>query len=174
MLLTVQQREILNMLRKLGCVRTDQLLVLVRKNFPKVSERGLDAMLRQLRTGRNDVRLEGELVRLSGTPPSRLCLEAIDVMLELAEGAPEDFTARVERPALLRFALGKDWRLFTVVELSVGRFPVGLSEHEKSGRVVWISESGVVPDGLRLPPGQFFAARQPDGSHRFYGSNGPS
>ena len=28
-------------------------------------------------------------------------------------------------------------------------------------------------EGLTLPPKHFFAARQTDGSHRFYGSNGP-
>ena len=39
--------------------------------------------------------------------------------------------------------------------------------------MVWISASGTPPQGLALPPKHFFAARQADGSHRFYGSNKP-
>ena len=104
--------------------------------------------------------------------PDSLRLEAIDVMLELAEGAPEDFTVRVERPAILRFSWGDDLRLFIVAELSAPIRPtVETLAHLK--RVVWITESGVPSEGLTLPPKHFFAARQADGSHRFYGSNGP-
>ena len=94
------------------------------------------------------------------------------MMLELAEGAPEDFTVRVERPAILRFSWGDDLRLFTVAELSAPIRPA-LEALARQTRVVWISADGAAPEGLALPPKHFFAARQADGSHRFYGSNGP-
>lgn len=110
MLLTVQQKYILEVLRKLHFIRRRQLAVLLGKKFQhpdsEISEVRLDAMLRQLRAGNSGVFLDGDLVRLSGARPDALCLEALDVMLELAEGVPEDFTTRVERPGILRFSWG--------------------------------------------------------------------
>ena len=176
MLLSVQQKYILEVLRKLGAVRRRQLAALVRGKFERpgqeISEVCWESILRQLRVRTSDVFLDGEMARLSGARPDALRLEAVDVMLELAEGAPEDFTTRVERPAILRFSWGNDLRLFTVADLSAPICPtVETLAHLK--RVVWITESGVPPEGLTLPPKHFFAARQADGSHRFYGSNGP-
>lgn len=175
-LLSVQQKYILDVLRKLGAIRRGQLAALVRGKFERpgqeISEVRWESILRQLRVRTSDVFLESEMVRLSGVRPDALCLEAVDVMLELAEGKPEDFTTRVERPGILRFSWGADLRLFTVAELSAPIHPtVETLAHLK--RVIWITESGVPPESLTLPPKHFFAARQSDGSHRFYGSNGP-
>ena len=176
MLLSIQQKYILEVLRKLGCIRKKQLLLMTQEKFRRpdieVTETRMDAMLRQLRTGTGSVFWEGGLVCLSCPQPDSLRLEAIDVMLELAEGKPEDFTTRVERPGILRFSWGDDLRLFTVAELSAPIRPT-VEALASQKRMIWISESGVPPEGLTLPPRHFFAARQPDGSHRFYGSNGP-
>lgn len=175
MLLSVQQKYILEALRKLGCVRQDQLHTLVQGKFPdqKVSETRIEAMLHQLRYGLGDFRLDGGFVYLARGQPDAARLEAIDVMLELSEGAPQDFTVKVDSPRLLRFALGGDkLKLFSVAMLSHVSDPQQL-QRERSERVVWISDGGRPPDGLTLPPKHFFAARQADGSHCFYGSNGP-
>ncbi len=183
MLFSIQQKYIMEVLRKLGFIRVQQLAVLVRGRFQRpdfvISDAGLNAMLRQLRTGTGSVFLDGGIVRLSGVQPDLPRLEAIDVMLELAEGAPEDFTVRVERPELLRFSWGGDQlRSFTVAELSVPARPAVEALAQKK-RVVWIAaggdacQTGSVPEGLSLPPKHFFAARLPDGSHRFYGSQEP-
>lgn len=55
MLLSVQQKYILETLRKLGCVRQDQLHALVRNKFQslglEIREVHMAAMLRQLRAG---------------------------------------------------------------------------------------------------------------------------
>ena len=55
MLLSVQQKYILETLRKLGCVRSDQLHALVRGKFQRpgfaVREEHMTTMLRQLRSG---------------------------------------------------------------------------------------------------------------------------
>lgn len=181
-LLSIQQKYILEVLRKLGCIHRRQLETLVREKFRRpdmeISAARLETMLRQLRAGNSDVRGDGELVWISGAQPDALRLEAVDVMLELAEGKPEDFTTRVERPGILRFSWGPDLRLFTVAELSMPIRPaLEALAHQK--RVVWLTKSGVPPEGLTLPPKHFFAARmaeaapRPNGSHRFYGSNGP-
>lgn len=103
MLLSVQQKFILGTLCKLGCIRRRQLHALVRGRFSDldVSEARMEAMLRQLRMCVGDVRLGSDLVCLSDAQPNALRLEAIDIMLELAEGMPQDFTTRPESPRLL-------------------------------------------------------------------------
>lgn len=177
MLLSVQQKYILEILRRLGCVRNDQLHALVQGKFQRpgfaVREEHMSAMLRQLRSGLGDFHVDGNFVYLARDQPDTARLEAIDVMLELSEGTPQDFTVRVDSPRLLRFGLGGDrLKLFSVARLSHISDPQ-LVRRERSERIVWIGDSGTPPDGLALPPKHFFATRQADGSHRFYGSNGP-
>lgn len=175
MFLSIQQKFILDTLKKLNCVRRRQLHALVRGRFQQdgfeVTQARMDAMLRQLRAGTADVRLDDGLVWLSNAQPDARRLEAIDVMIELTGGKPQEFSASREPPRLLRFAYGDELRLFTVASLDTA--PAELLERGRAERVVWIADSGEIPQGLALPPKHFFAARQPDGSHRFYGSNGP-
>ena len=177
MFLSIQQKFILDTLKKLNCVRRRQLHTLVRGRFQQdgfeITQARMDAMLRQLRSGLGDFHVDGGFVYLARGQPDAARLEAIDVMLELSEGVPQDFTTKLETPRLLRFALGGDkLRLFSVALLSCTADPQHISR-ERSERIVWISNSGTPPQGLILPPKHFFAARQEDGSHRFYGSNGP-
>ena len=176
MLLSVQQKYILEVLRRLGCVRKDQIQTLVQGKFGRpdleITQARMEAMLRQLRSGLGDFHVDGSFVYLARDQPDTARLEAIDVMLELSEGAPQDFSAKLDSPRLLRFGLGGDkLKLFSVAQLSHISDPQQL-QRERSERIVWISDSGTPPDGLALPPKHFFAARQADGSHRFYGSNG--
>ena len=175
MLLSTQQKFILDALRTLNCVRRRQLHALVRGRFQQdsiaITQARMEAMLRQLRMGMADVRMDDGLVWLFNAQPDGHRLEAIDVMLELTGGKPEEFSASREPPRLLRFAYGDELRLFTVASLDTA--PAELLERGRAERVVWIADSGEIPQGLALPPKHFFAARQPDGSHRFYGSNGP-
>lgn len=176
MFLSIQQKFILDTLKKLNCVRRRQLHTLVRGRFQQdgfeITQARMDAMLRQLRAGTADVRMDGGLVWLSTVQPDARCLEAIDVMIELTGGKPQEFNASREPPRLLRFAYGgDDLRPFTVASLDAA--PAELLERGKAERIVWIADNGVPPKGLMLPPKHFFAARQPDGTHRFYGSNGP-
>ena len=175
MFLSTQQKFILDALKKLNCVRRRQLHALVRGRFQQdgfaITQARMDAMLRQLRTGMADVRMDGELVWLSNAQPDARRLEAIDVMIELTGGKPQEFSASREPPRLLCFAYGDDLRPFTVASLDTA--PAELLERGRAERIVWITDSGTPPHGLALPPKHFFAARQPDGSHRFYGSNGP-
>ena len=175
MLLSTQQKFILDALRTLNCVRRRQLHALVRGRFQQdsiaITQARMEAMLRQLRMGMADVRMDDGLVWLFNAQPDGRRLEAIDVMLELTGGKPEEFSASREPPRLLRVAYGDELRLFTVASLDTA--PAELLERGRAERVVWIADSGEIPQGLALPPKHFFAARQPDGSHRFYGSNGP-
>lgn len=172
MILSTHQKFVLEALKKLGCVRQRQLHVLVRERFRQadleITRPRMDAMLRQLRAGATDVRLDDELVWLHGRQPDCRRLESVDVMLELTNGTPQAFEVSTAPPRLLRFVYG---RPFSVASLDAA--PLESLERGKTERIVWISDSGEAPKGLVLPPKHFFAARQPDGSHRFYGSNGP-
>lgn len=176
MILSTHQKFIMDVLRKLGCIRQRQLLILVRERFRRadleITQSRMTAMLRQLRVGTADLRMDDELVWLSSRQPDFQRLEAIDVMIELTGGKSQSFEGKLAPPRLLRFSYGQDsLRLFTVVSLEAS--PPELLERSPKERVVWISDSGEAPQGLTLPPKHFFAARQPDGTHRFYGSNGP-
>lgn len=179
MLLSIQQRYILETLRKLRCLRDGQIFQLVREQFRprgmEITEKRMDIMLRQLRGINNDIRIDGRLVYLAGVQPDSRRLEAIDVMLELTKGAPGSFgCANAPTPFLLRFSLGDaQGRYFAVGTLSgAGKEHLHWLEAGGPGRVIWISDSGAPPDGLILPAQHFFAVRQSDGTHRFYGSHG--
>ena len=176
MFLSIQQKFILDALKKLGCIQRQQLHALVRGQFQQdgleITQARMDVMLRQLRAGTADVRLDDGLVWLSRTQPDARRLEAVDVMIELTGGKPQEFSVSREPPRLLRFTYGGDeLRPFTVASLDVA--PSESLERGRTERIVWISDIGEFPQGLILPPKHFFAARQPDGTHRFYGSNGP-
>ena len=177
MLFTTKQKYVLDVLKKLGCVKRRQLHALMRGHFQEagfeITQASMDAMLRQLRMGTADVRMDNELVWLSRQEPDFRRLEAIDVMIELTEGRARNFSIKAEPPCLLRFAFGgnEDLKLFTVASLELS--PPEFLTQAKKERVIWTSDSGDAPKGLALPPKHFFAARQPNGSHRFYGSNGP-
>lgn len=176
MFLSIQQKFILDTLKKLNCVRRRQLHTLVRGRFQQdgfeITQARMDAMLLQLRAGTADVRMDGELLWLSTAQPDARRLEAIDVMIELTGGKPQEFRASREPPRLLRFAYGGDGlRPFTAASLDAA--PAELLERGRAERIIWLSGSGQPPQGMVLPPKHFFAARQLDGTHRFYGSNGP-
>lgn len=176
MLYTIKQKFILDVLRKLGCVRRRQLHALMRGHFQEggfeITQASIAAMLRQLRIGAADLRMDDELVWMSSHQPDSQRLEAIDVMIELTGGSPQDFEGKIAPPRLLRFSYGQDsLRLFTVISLETSS--PELLERSPKERAVWISDSGEAPHGLVLPPKHFFAARRIDGTHRFYGSNGP-
>lgn len=169
MILSVQQKYIMEVLRKLGYVRRGQVQALVQGKFPEIeiSDLRMDTMLRQLRHATTDVRIDNNAIWLGDAKPDLRRLEAADIMLELTEGRLLDFSTTVKTPEILRFTLeGNSLRLFTVAVISD---PLAQAV-DRPGRTVWISENGTAPPGLALPPKHFFAARQPDGSHRFYGS----
>lgn len=175
MFLSIQQKFILDTLKKLNCVRRRQLHALVRGRFQQdgfeITQARMNAMLRQLRAGTADVRMDDGRVWLSSAQPDACRLETIDVMIELTGGKPQEFNSSREPPRLLRFAYGDDLRPFTVASLDAA--PAELLERGRTERIIWLSNSGQPPPGMVLPPKHFFAARQLDGTHRFYGSNGP-
>lgn len=178
MILTYQQECCLNLVQKFKCLRFDQLLALMQRelhgtNITEVNEGHLISMLHQLRYGNQDVRVDSNIVHITGVEPNPRFLEAVDVMRELTDTIPWQIQIELEGPVLLRFVLqGEKLRLFAVAWL-YPNMPIEYVERRKMERIIWLSEGGGIPEGLELPHRHFFAVRQQDGTHRFYGSNKP-
>ena len=176
MLLSIPQKYILSLLQEFRCIRKQQIFVLVRGHFRQskldVSENHLEAMLHQLRACAGNVRIDGDLISIGNALPDALRLEAVDVMLELCGGVPTEFSVQVNRPFLLRFAVGDEHvKTFAVVPASE---LASLSEFacQKTERFIWLSGPLTYPEEILLPPKSYLAVRQADGTHRFYGSEG--
>lgn len=175
MILTNQQKYIIEILKQLKYLRTNQLFALVRAHYLpqgiEIGEHRLDVMLRQLRTASNCIFLQKDLVIYGHREISERYLEAIDIMLELTDNAPIFYSCdRLSPPCLLRFGGDAEMLglLFSVAWLdSPGR--IATMPCMKGERIVWISENMKV-DGFALPKHHFFALRQKNGTHRFYGS----
>lgn len=178
MLLSVQQKYIISVLRQIKYIRLRQLYALTAEHYrPEgvpISQRRMDAMLRQLRMGSNFVRFCDDVVCCGEHTVDPHYLEAIDVMLELTRCAPEFFSSeRLESPFLLRFTGGgkNEIYLFTVAWMDTSS-RIMAAQRMKGERLIWISDrsNGC---GIELPKHHIFAIRQADGSHRFFGSREP-
>jgi len=176
MMLSIQQRYLLDVLKCLGCARREQLYRLAAGNSDLpgggTKSNHVDAMLRQLRYCIGEVRLDGELVYYGRSSPDAQRLEAVDVMLELTDGKPMDFHLDQSEDLLLRFTLESEGglRLFGVARYRVQRahlltaLPVSRTE-----RIIFLADKAELPYGLILPYKHFFALRQNNGTHRFFG-----
>ena len=87
MLLSVQQKYILSVLKQVKYIRLCQLYALTVEHYRpegvQISQHRMDAMLRQLRTVTNLVRFQGDVVCCGEHTVDERYLEAVDVMLEL-------------------------------------------------------------------------------------------
>lgn len=172
MLMSLQQRFLLDVLKRLGCVKRKQLYLLAAKNLSlpewKVEQRHVDIMLNQLRCCTGEIRMDADLVYYGRASPDSEQLEAVDVMLELSEGKPSDFRLERDECLLLRFMLESEGKLRM---FSVARFredTVRLLPAHRTERIIFLADKAELPVGLVLPYRHFFALRQEDGTHRFF------
>ena len=140
----------------------------------EIDARRMEIMLRQMRTGTNYVWLRGDVVSYGDRRIDPRLLEALDVMLELTK-AQLGFYSKdgLHEPFLLRFTgNGKGaGYLFSVAWLDAATH-IATVPRMKGERIIWISESSSFGE-IDLPRHHFFAVRQEDGTHRFFGSNEP-
>ena len=164
MLLTRQQEYMLEVLNRLGCIRTEQLAQLVRRQFSipsqESAQRIVHAALRQLAHGNTELRLDEDIAFLGRSGIDHDHLEAVGVMLELADDALPDFAA--EPPILLRFVIRQ--KQFAVVSQHP---PLMLPRFLPSEKVIVLQQTHERPTPWAIPNTQIFAVRQEDGSHRF-------
>ena len=108
MLLTNQQKCIMEILSKVGCIRRDQLLALLygkyRERVMTMRPEHLTPMLRQLSGISHAVGVENDVIRLITKTANPLLLESIDVMLEITGGCPLQFSIPTSLPACSVFS----------------------------------------------------------------------
>ena len=178
MLLSVQQKYILSVLKQVKYIRLCQLYALTVEHYRpegvQISQLRMDTMLRQLRTVTNLVRFQGDVVCCGEHTVDPHYLEAIDVMLELTRCAPVFFSReRIEPPFLLRFVgSGKELSYLHTVAWMDTPYRIMAIQRMKGERLIWLSDR---PNshGIELPRHHIFAVRQEDGTHRFFGSQEP-
>ena len=164
MLLTNQQKCIMEILGKVGCIRRNQLLALLygkyRERVMTMRPEHLTPMLRQLSGISHAVCVEDDVIRL---------LESIDVMLEITGGCPLQFSIPTSLPALLCFLFGDELTAYYVAALTAEREPsfrrIEIGEKE---RLIWLPEHSLALQGKELPDRQIVAQKQKDGTHRFF------
>ena len=178
MLLSKQQKYIEEVLKQLKYIRVDQLHALTREAFlpaMDIDEHRMAVMLRQMRTITNFVRFQDDIVCYGERETDTRRLEAIDVMLELTENKPSFYSVyALQEPLLLRFTGGgeNDTRLFSVAWMDIPA-RIATTTRMKGERLIWIAD-GIDAERIGpIPKHQFFAQRQPDGTHRFFGSSEP-
>lgn len=169
MLLTNQQKTILDMLEKLGGARTDQLITLLRPVYcackPEAAPQIARAAIRQMFVCNIPLCKDGDTVYLPGRKPTMALLEAVDVMLELSGDAPMDF-ARGNAPILLRFtAQRQKERLFCIVDANAAPYGAVFAPTE---RIILLFDGQSPRRALPVSNKQIYAVRQGDGIHRFY------
>lgn len=101
-------------------------------------------------------------------------VQSIYHMLELTRVQPGFYSKDgLHEPFLLRFTgNGKGaGYLFSVAWLDAATH-IATVPRMKGERIIWISEIGSFGE-IDLPRHHFFAARQENGTHRFFGSNEP-
>ena len=174
MLITKQQRLLLDHLEQLGGARLDQLTALLRSAFcanrPELAASITESALQQLRYCNVELIREGELFYLPGQKPEPLFLEAVD----LSGGVPVSVYCG-HSPILLHFCVPdrntqeQKLRLFSVAtphgELNYGQL-------QPRERLILLVDGQEPMEALPVANKQFFAVRQEDGSHRFFAWNG--
>ena len=171
MLVSKQLRFLLDALNNLGGAREDQLAALLLPAFcskrPDVAPIVTSAALKQAYTYNRPFEWEDGLVYLRGRRPEPLFLEAVDVMLELTDGAPLSYHP-LTPPLLLRFAIQEQKiRLFCVTEPNPDM--VGF---QKTERIIQLFDGQGQARALPVSNKQFYAVKQEDGSHRFFAFDG--
>ena len=175
MLLTNQQKFLLDAVKQLGCVREDQLVDLIRPVFcqrrPDIVPILVRSAMSQLRQCGTELRQGGDVFLRPGVLVDSAVLEAVDVMLQLSGCQPADYK-RGTPPVLLRFAIQseKSYSVFLVAK-AADRLPENVIAPED--RIILLFDGLGQPKALPVSNKQFFAVRQGDGTHRFFAPGGP-
>lgn len=169
MLMTKQQLFLLDVVRRVGCIRQAQLTALFLPAFcaarPEAADRVVSSAMRQLAALSGKVAETGGVYHLPQRPPNDRLLEAIDVMLELTGGKPAGFFAAAS-PLLLRFSVsGEKERSFVV--LPHGIVPQ-VEQIAPSERLILLFDGQGQVEAMPVSNKQFYALRQENGTHRFF------
>ena len=174
MLSTNQQKFLLDILKRLGCVRESQLISLIRPVFcrqrPDIAPTLVASSMRQLLRGDFGLRQEGDVFLGRSSEANPTLLESVDVMLELSADAPTSY--RTVPPALLRFSVPDRNSPGAFLVARYGDDP-GLMDLTPEERMILLFDGRGRPEPLPVSNKQFFAVRLESGKHRFFALDGP-
>lgn len=173
MLLSNQQKFLLDALETLGGATLGQLTELLRPAFcsekPEVAPRIVDAAIRQMNCCNIKLCRDEDLVYFPGKRPNHRQLEAVDVMLELSEGRALGYRCG-KPPILLRFSMEKQKvRQFAVITSGADLYGIELHHTE---RIILLFDGQGKVRSLPVPNKQFYAVRQENGTHLFFAVDG--
>ena len=173
MLLSTQQKYLLGVIQKLGCVRKDQLIALFQPAFcaenPGAAEEIGGAALHRLRCCCQQLRETEGIYHLTNEVPNARILEAIDIMIDLTMAKPLDFR-RGHDQMLLRFTLQEQKvRRFIVAEYGTKPSELEIGTYD---RIILLFDGQGQAQPLLVSNKQFFAVRQENGKHRYFAANG--
>jgi hypothetical protein len=173
-LLTNQQKFLLDVLERLECVRERQLVSLIRPAFcrrrPDIASVLVTSSMRQLMRGNFNIHKEGDVFLRRNAETNPALLEAVDVMLELSSDALSSY--RTAPPALLRFSVQEDKSLAAFLVARYGDDPARM-ELNPEERIILLFDGRGRPTPLLVPNKHFFAVRLETGKHRFFALDGP-
>lgn len=169
MIRSAQQDFLMSAIRRLGCVREDQLVALFGPEFcterPDLTRQIATSALHRLRYCCGELRQTGSVYHLPQAKIDRRFLESVDVMLELSKDKPLDFR-RGEPPSLLRFSVQEQKvRNFIVAENGALLPEEMLPPHT---RIILLFDGQGPAKPLPVSNKQFFAVRQDNGTHRYF------
>ena len=175
MLLTNQQKFLLDVLERLGCVRERQLVSLIRPAFcrqrPDIAPALVASSMRQLMRGNFNIRKESDVFLRRNAETNPALLEAVDVMLELSSDAPSSYRT-APPPALLRFSVQEDKSLAAFLVARYGEDPTRMALTPEE-RIILLFDGRGHPNPLPVSNKQFFAVRLESGKRRFFALDGP-
>lgn len=168
MLLTKQQKYLLEVLERIGCAEQRQLAALLQKAFAFSSlddaMRVTNACVQQMRSGGLLQISEDGIVYVCDYVNSEM-INATAVMLELSAAQPESFYA-VDKHILLRFSLGEpSFKQFVIVS---GSDPPPEREIRQDEKIIVMLPNSIRPEAFSYTRPVIFAIRQENGTHRFF------
>ena len=173
MLISKQQKFLLDALERLGCARTDQLAGLIRPVFcagkPEIAPRLVASAMRQLEYCNAEITRDGDVYTVPGEHVDYDGLQAVDIMLQLSSGAVLDYR-KGKWPVLLRFSI-QEQKVRSFAVASYGSW-AAKAHFTPCERIILLFDGRGQPEALPVSNKQFFAVRQEDGTHRFFALDG--
>lgn len=170
MLFSIQQRAIIELMRKMKYLRKDQLYALLERIHPDMgwTQERFNSMMAQLVRIHGSIRFHDDLVLVGTSRPQKIYLEAVDVMLAISQDTTLALLPKKNEDVILYFTINSEGkiRFFSIAayteEVAHAQYPAATE------RVVFMTSADKIPSVGPLPYKHFFATLQEDGSHHFY------
>lgn len=170
MLLSKPQMELIALIQQVKYITKSQLynLAIQTPTLSELTMKQFNPMVNQLCQHHNTIRMINGMVTLNGKPPPEHHLEAIDILLQISNGASVFITSSQNKAYLIQFVLNNEGKLQVFAVVPFASLNTLFWLPATSERVVFIATPEEAKDSPTLNCKHFFAFRQKDGTHRFY------